>query len=363
MKKKIPLLAAFLAALFLTPGCSQEAIRPKRVILLIGDGMGVAQVTAGRTVKGSLNLERMPVGGFLTTHSANHYVTDSAAGGTALACGEKTNNGMVGVRPDSSAMTSTLDVAESTGWATGLVAACKITHATPASFDANVPDRDDYNAIARQMAGTQAEVLFGGGLENFLPQGTEGSKRQDDLDLVSELRATHTVVTTPEEFMELGTPQRAVALLEMGHILPAHQRAVSLAEMTKKALDILDQDPDGFFLMVEGSQIDWEGHDNDSDGIIREMIDFDEAVGVVLDWAKQHGETLVVVTADHETGGYALLDGSIENHAVTQTHFATGDHTGAMVPLFATGPQASRFGGIHDNTDVSRLMKAIIQGQ
>ena len=363
MKMKMPLLTALAAVLFLIPGCSQEAARPKRVILLIGDGMGVAHVTAGRTVKGNLNLERMPVGGFLTTHSADHYVTDSAAGGTALACGEKTNNGMIGMRPDSSRMVSTLDAAEAAGWATGLVAACKITHATPASFDANVPHRNGYNDIAFQMAKTQAEVLFGGGLENFISQSVEGSQRQDDLDLISELRATHTVVTTPEAFVELGTPQRAVALLELGHILPAHQRAVSLADMTRKALDILDQDPDGFFLMVEGSQIDWEGHANDSEGIIREMIDFDETIGVVLDWAETHGETLVVVTADHETGGYSLLDGSIAEHTVTQTHFSTDDHSGAMVPLFATGPQAPRFGGIHDNTDVSRLMKAIIQGQ
>jgi len=360
MKTKFQLMTAIgLSALLFLVGCAGND-QPRNIILLIGDGMGVAQVTAAKTAKGTLAMERLPVGGLLTTYCANAYVTDSAAGGTALACGEKTNKGMVGMRPDSTAMTSMLDVAESANWATGLVAACKITHATPASFIGNVPSRKMDNEIALQMAEGQAEVLFGGGIENFVPSTVPGSRRKDDLDLLGKLAQTHQVITTVEEFNAMGTPLRAVALLDSGHTPTSDQRSVSLPALTAKALDILSQDKDGFFLMVEGSQIDWECHDNNSEGAIREAVDFDNAVAVAMDWAEAHPGTLVIVTADHETGGYALLDGSIEKKTITAPHFATDYHSGAMVPIFAYGPGAEHFGGIHDNTHVGKILKSII---
>ncbi|MCK5148036.1 alkaline phosphatase [bacterium] len=347
-----------LAASFIS--CTNKNTSPKNIIFLIGDGMGVAHITAALTTGGSLNLERMPVGGLITTYSSNEYVTDSAAGGTALACGEKTNNGMVGMRPDTTAMESVLDVAESMNWATGLVATCKITHATPASFDANVPSRNNYNDIAKQMADTKAEVLFGGGIENFVPSRVPGSRRKDELDLLAKLAETHQVVTTAEGFNALATPLRAVALLDSGHIATSDKREISLSAMSTKALDILSQDKDGFFLMIEGSQIDWECHDNNSEGTIRETLDFDDAVGVIMDWAEQHPGTLVIVTADHETGGYSLLDGSVADKTITKTHYSTGNHSGVMVPILAYGPGAELFGGIHDNTHVGKTLKCLI---
>lgn len=360
MKNKLHLMMALLlSALWLLAGCAGND-KPRHIILLIGDGMGVAQVTAAKTVKGTLAMERLPVGGLLTTYCSNAYVTDSAASGTALACGEKTNKGMVGMRPDSTTMTSILDVAESANWATGLVAACKITHATPASFIGNVPSRKMDNEIAVQMAEGQAEVLFGGGIENFVPASVPGSRRKDDLDLLGKLAETHEITTTAEAFNAMATPLRAVALLDSGHTPTSDKRSVSLPALTAKALDILSQDKEGFFLMVEGSQIDWECHGNNSEGTIREAVDFDNAIAVVMDWAEAHPGTLVLVTADHETGGYALLDGSIDEKTVTKPHFATDYHSGAMVPIFAYGPGAEHFGGIHDNTHVGKMLKSII---
>ena len=357
-KRLYTITAILLMGLIFTiqAGFIREKSLPKNIILFIGDGMGVAQITAGKTVNGTLNLEQFKTVGLLMTHSYDKYITDSAAAGTALATGFKTYNGAIAVSPKKESLKTVLEYAEESGKSTGLVVTCSITHATPACFASHVDRRSKQNRIAEEIVQTGVDVLFGGGMGYFLPDSLPCSKREDEKNLMTELEKDHTVIRTPAEFKKLGTPHRAVGLFAIGHLPPAENREISLAEMTHKAIDILSKNENGFFLMVEGSQIDWGGHDNDSDYIIREMIDFDTAVGVGLAFAKKRKDTLVLVTSDHETGGYALENGSVEERSVTEADFTTTSHTAAMIPLFAYGPRCDLFGGIHDNTFVGKMM-------
>jgi len=327
---------------------------PKNIILFIGDGMGVSQLTAAKYVKGELAMERLPVGGLATTHCTDRFVTDSAAGGTALATGQKTTYHTVAQTPGGEPLKTALEIAEEKGKATGLVCTSAITHATPASFSAHVAVRSMQPEIAEQIAAKEIEVLFGGGRGFFLPQSEEGSLRTDDTDVLATLEEWMPVITTVEQFNNLETPERVAGLFATNGLPKVTEGRIPLEAMTRKAIEILSQDKQGFFLMVEGSQIDWACHRHDTDYIFEEMLDFDAAVGTGLDFAEKDGDTLVVVTADHETGGFSVLDGSVASHSVTNTAFTTGGHSAAMVPVLAYGPGAEAFGGVLDNTDIGK---------
>ncbi len=329
---------------------------PANIVFLIGDGMGVGQVTAAMIEYGSLHMERLPVGGLLTTFASNRLVTDSAASGTAFATGHKTYNGAISVSPDKEPLKTVLEYAEEQGMATGLVATCSITHATPAVFAAHVDSRQNEKEIARQMTASGVDVLFGGGWSFFLPNSEPGGARTDGVNLLDELRERMPVALSVEEFRKLPDTDAAAALFYPGHPPSVAYREPSLAEMTDRALEILSRDEDGFFVMIEGSQIDWAGHENDHDWLMDEMADFDEAVGVVMDFAETDGRTLVIVTADHETGAYSVLDGSLERNVVTRPDFGSGDHSAAMVPVLAYGPGSAAFGGMQDNTALGRTL-------
>jgi alkaline phosphatase len=339
---------------FFLISCYAQTPKPKNIILFIGDGMGLTQISALKTVTGNPNLDRFKTIGLLTTYSANDYITDSAAGATALATGYKTNNGYISLSPENKPLKTVLEFAIEKGKATGLVATSGINHATPACFAAHDESRKNYNEIAKQMASSGANVLMGGRYENFLPQSHDSSKRKDDLDLIAEMSKTMQVVNSPSEFRNAEDSENLVYLYTKTKPGKKASRPLSLKEMTEKAIEIVSQNDNGFFLMVEGSQIDWGGHRNDAEYIISEIKEFDEAIGAGLDFAEKNKETLVLVTADHETGGFAILDGSVEEKTITQTAFPTKKHTGVMVPLFAYGPQSSIFGGIHDNTFVGQ---------
>jgi alkaline phosphatase len=332
------------------------AASPRNVVLLIGDGMGVSHVTTGKIVLGTLHMERLPVGGICTTFASNRLVTDSAAGGTALATGHKSYNGAISVSPDKRPLKTVLEHAEGRGMATGLVATCSITHATPAVFAAHVDDRDKDREIARQIASSDVDVLFGGGWSHFLPDSEPGGARTDGLDLLDELRERMPVALSVEDFRNLPETDAAAVFFAPEHQPSASSREPSLREQTIKAIEILSRDGDGFFLMVEGSQIDWAAHENDYDWLVSELTDFDEAVGAAMDFAEMNGRTLVVVTADHETGAYAIHDGSLERHEVTRPHFGSDSHSAAMVPVLAYGPGSEKFGGFLDNTDIGRAL-------
>jgi alkaline phosphatase len=354
----ILIVLTVLAAPAVAPGGGGAV--PENIILFIGDGMGVSHVTAARVANGCLNMERLGVGGLIATHPAKGFVTDSAASGTAMATGEKTVNGLVSLSPEGAVLKTVAEYAEENGMATGVVVTCSVTHATPAAFLAHQWSRDDHPEIAEQIAESGVDVLVGGGWSYFVPVSREGSMRSDERDLLAELEERMPVVRTVGDFRKLGEVDAFSALLAPDHPPAVGERVYTLAELAQKAIETLARNEGRFFLMIEGSQIDWEAHDNDTDGIIAEMLDFDAAVGVGVDFAEENGRTLVIVTADHETGGFALHEGSIESRTVTKGGFASGSHTAAMVPIFASGPGSGAFGGIHENTFIGRRLIAYV---
>lgn len=320
---------------------------------MIGDGMGLSQMYATYTAtRDNLNMTRCPNFALVKTFSVDDYITDSAAAGTAIATGHKTNNGMIGMLPDKTMVKSILKYAEDNGLATGLVATSSITHATPAAFIANVESRKMMEEIARQFLYTDIDVFIGGGYTNF-------SKRADSLNLIDSLIArNYQVVSTIPEMMEVSNGKLA-ALLYPEHA-PKHSegRGDMLSLATSKAIDLLDSNEKGFFLMVEGSQIDWGGHDNDLEYVIDETIDFDNACGVAMEFAERNGETLVIITADHETGGLSLPGGDMITHK-PEGKFSTGGHSAIPVPLYSKGPGSEQFHGFIDNTDIFRIINRL----
>lgn len=330
-----------------TSSCSNkgtEEPHARNIIFLIGDGMGLNQVVAAQLVNGGpLNIERATHVGLQKTSSANRYITDSAASGTAMACGTKTKNGAIGVDTSNNDLVSILKVAEERGMATGLVSTSAITHATPASFIANEQSRNDYEAIAADFLKTDIDLFIGGGLDHF-------TKRADGRDLTAELKENgYNVATDIQAFVDHKDGKLAALTAPVHNPPTAEGRDDMLQFATEKALELLSQDEDGFFVMIEGSQIDWGGHANNKEYMISETLDFDAAVKVALDFAEADGETLVVITGDHETGGVIVLNGNMEAQSV-ETVFATGGHTGVMLPVYAYGPGAELFTGIYENT-------------
>lgn len=331
---------------------------PKNIILLIGDGMGITQVYATMlATNAKLNIERCTNSAVVKTKSADNDVTDSAAGGTAIATGTKTNNGYIGVDTNFRPLKSILKYAEDNGLSTGMVATCDITHATPASFIANVENRNQANEIARQFLRTDIDVFIGGGYKTF-------AERADNQNLVDSLKAdSYSVITHVDELERAPKRGKLAGLLYPGHAPRILQgRGDMLSQSVEVAINILDNNRQGFFLMVEGSQIDWGGHDNDINYVTTELLDFDKAVGLALDFAQKNRETLVIVTADHETGGLTLVANEILRGGLT-TQFSTSNHTASPVPLFAFGPGAERFKGIIDNTDIFRIMMSLYEFQ
>jgi alkaline phosphatase len=335
---------------------------PRNVILFIGDGMGVSQVTAAKVARGRLRMEEFPTIGLLSTHAADTFLTDSAAAATALASGEQTLDGVVGLSPEKRVLKTAMEYAAERGKSIGIVVTSAVTDATPAAFVAHVEDRDYQEAIAEQIVQSRLSVIFGGGWAYFLPRTMPGGDRHDNRNLLAELASRMTVVTTAQGFQALGAAQPAAALFAPKALPPAKERTVSLAEMTRKALAILSHNEQGFFLMVEGSQIDGGGHINEFPFLVEETVDFDEAVGIGLDFTRTNLDTLIIVTADHETGGFALHDGSVANRIVTGGGFTTTGHTGTMVPLFAHGPGSGLLGGMHENTFVGQQLVEFARG-
>lgn len=329
---------------------------PKNIILLIGDGMGVSQIYGGMIAnKNILELERMRHIGFIKTYASDNIIVDSGAGATAFSIGEKTYNGAIGVASDTSVHETVLESAALAGKATGMVVTSTITHATPASFAAHVPSRNMHEEIAWQLVESKVDLLIGGGRKYF-------NQREDGRDLLAEMMMRgFFVVDNEQALLELPANARVGALLwEDAAPKMTEGRDAILSRSTNVAIERLSQlkEP-GFFLMVEGSQIDWGGHANDTRYIVEEMVDFDQAVAVALDFAEKNGETLVIVTADHETGGFAINGGDFKTGEVTGA-FTTGSHTAVMVPVFAFGPGAENFMGIQENVDIYQHMMNLL---
>ncbi len=291
---------------------------PQNIILMIGDGMGMSHLYAANAYK--LHLKKEPLhiltlaekGAFtsMSTFSADSLVTDSAAAMTAMVTGVKTKNGYLSVSTDEKPLKTILEIAEDMGKDTGVVTTTRVTHATPAACASHINDRDKESEIAAQMINSGTDVILGGGWNFFYPKNT-GGKRDDDTDVFSLAKSKgFTVVTAGEAFENISQNTKKVLGLFSGSHLPYVTDRIdaipTLAQMTQKALDVLSQNPKGFFLMVEGGRIDHAAHINDAVSLIMETVDFDDAVGTVMAFMKEHPDTLLIVTADHETGGFGV---------------------------------------------------------
>jgi alkaline phosphatase len=351
MMKRIRRLPVYLFLLcFLYPfaglSVAQDSKGSRNVILFIGDGMGLAQIYAAYTVnKGNLNIMKFPYTGFSRTSSASGYITDSGAGATAISCGKKTYNGAIGVDTDSIPCKTILEYAEENGLSTGLIATSSITHATPASFIAHQKSRERYEDIALDFLKTDIDIFIGGGGQYF-------THRSDSADLVKQLKDKgYNVFLYPSWILFANSSKVAVFTAPDQNPRISEGRGNMLPDATEKAIEFLHKNKKGFFLMVEGSQIDWGGHNNDIRYVVEETTDMDNAIAKALAFAEKDGHTLVVVTADHETGGLTILNGDM-NAGTVEAKFNTIGHTGIMVPVFAYGPGAQNFSGVYENTAI-----------
>jgi len=285
----------------------------KYVFFLIGDGMGLPQKTAAEAYTGKrLTLDRLPVQGITTTYAADRFITGSAAASTALCAGQKTNIGMIGMAPDGKAVKTLAEMAREQGKKVGIVSSVSIDHATPAAFYAHVPKRSMYHDIDHALAKSGFDYFAGGGLKD--PRGERKGTTPKGDALEAAKKNGYKIVTNKPDFMALKPEDGKILAwnewLQDSQALPytMDQRPedITLAEFTAKGVEMLNN-PEGFFLMVEGGKIDWACHANDGAAAIHNTLAFDEAVKVAMEFYNAHPkETLIVVTGDHECGGLTL---------------------------------------------------------
>lgn len=374
-----------LVLLFLPAGCAtsrvtasgSRAVSPaaepvRNIILLIADGAGVGVWTAAVYARHDLAVKRMPVVGLVDTRSANGKVTDSAAGATVYATGERATNRTIAVggtcpQPASRDTVATtwpagcepleswFAIAKSKGKATGIVTTTSVIDATPASFVAHSPSRYWRDAIAEQFAEADLDVLLGGGRRYFA-----GETRMDERDLLTGMCAGADCVGTAAALMAYQPADRPlIGLFTPADLDDDEPRAVALPAMAEAALARLARDADGFVALIETEATDNATHSNEPlERVTADILEFDRAVAVALDFAERTPGTLVIVTADHETGGFSLVQAGQD----FELKYTTGGHTAALVPLFAAGPQSDRFGGFRDNTEIGRALLDIVRG-
>lgn len=389
MKKSFISIALLSLVLAIT-GCNNEP-KVKNVIYLIGDGMGFGAVTTLLLTEDEpTGFEEAPVIGLSETCSANNYVTDSAAGGTALATGTRTNNGYVGADPDGNQLTSVLRKAQTYGMKTGIVVNTTLTEATPGAFYAGVTSRKMVFDIAKQFTESEIDVAIGGGLDHFIA-------RPDSLDLTATLiengydvylnwetvlntesdkfvgilplydlhrREENNGTASAAEGQEVCLAAQMAAINEDINATHLSEPTVYLEKATVKALDVLSRNnKDGFFLMIESAIIDGYGHNNDGEGMIVEMQEFGRTLRAMIDYVNNHPETLLVVTADHETGGTGVYYNghTPANEGPLRLKFSTSGHTGTVVPVFAYGAGAENFAGVMKNIDIPEKIDALIR--
>ncbi len=336
----------------------------KNIIILIGDGMGLGAASSWIIDNdfGMTCFDRAQFTGFCKTYSANNKVTDSAASGTALGTGNKTNNSMVGVLPDGTPVANMTELAKAKGLSTGIVVSSYVQDATPGGFMAHQKARGMRKEISQDIIDLRPDVVVGGGKKYFV----EGKSKDGSRSLLDVAKETFNYVETPEEF--LGTDEIPVLGLFSDASYPdAIERGTDyLVDAMTHAIDLLDDNKNGFFLMTEGSLIDHAEHANNAEQLAFEMEEFDKAVNAAFDYADTHKGTLVIVTADHETGGTAVVSTNKDfnkGEASTEVKFVTTGHTAALVPLYASGANAGQFSCVMDNTYFLKIMKALLIGE
>lgn len=324
---------------------------PKNIILLIADGSGLGHFTLARNIRGeAYRIGTMPVVGVLSTECANRAVTDSAAAATTFATGHKTNYEMVSVDPKTLAPLETvLEVAHKRGKKTGLVTTAAFFDATPAAFAAHAKHRYE-KGVDEQMLRSGADLIAGTQLEDYT------NELSPELAKVAAEQGW-TVVNTRAQLDAAPHGKRLLAVFRWQE-RNLDQPEAPLPVLAKWAIDHLDDDPDGFFLMIEQEGTDSSSHQNHTSDLRKALTSFDEAVGVALDFAKKRGDTLVIATSDHETGGLRVTE--TKQLAKLRVEWSTTDHTGTMIPIFAYGPGSIYFGGIQDNTDVGKKLKEAV---
>ena len=389
--KKHSLISFAMLALFCATSCCNQVEKPKNVIYLIGDGMGFGAVTSLLLSEDEpTGFEMAPVIGLSETCSANNYVTDSAAGGTALATGTRTNNGYVGADPNGEQLTSILRKAQTYGMKTGIVVNTTLTEATPGAFYAGVTSRYKVFDIAKQFTESGVDLAIGGGLDHFI-------SRPDSLDLTATLiekgydvylnwetvlktdsdkfvgilplydlhrREENNGTASAAEGQEVCLAAQLAAMNEDVNTTHLSEPTVYLEKATTKALDVLSRNnKDGFFLMIESAIIDGYGHNNDSDGMIVEMKEFAGTLNKMIEYVNQHPETLLIVTADHETGGTGVYYNghTPANEGPIKLNFSTKGHTGTVVPIFAYGAGAENFAGVMKNIDIPKKIEELMK--
>lgn len=330
------------------------------IILMIGDGMGHAQVTAATYWNpDKSSYYRFNTIGLSNTTSTSKKVTDSAAGATAMATGKKSYNRAISVDPDSTHLPTIMEELKAQGYQTGIISLTSITHATPACFYAHVTDRDMHEEIASQLVNADLDFFAGAGWKYF-------NERTDDRNLLNELQEKGYTLDTAALPTMLEGGEKYGFLLDRNTMPSKVQgRGDFLKQATKLALDFFKKSDKPYFLMVEGSYIDWGGHANDAQMMIQETVEFDQTIGLVLDETAKDSSTLVVVTADHETGGTAIgkyyeedaQGNRIERGDTLGVYFNTDQHTAVMVPVFAKGYHEALFSGVYENNQIYHKLK------
>ena len=391
-----------LMALFVFSSCCNEEKKAKYVFYFIGDGMGLAHVSVtegylatqeGKIGNNALAFSSFPQMGMVTTYSASNYITCSSAAGTALSTGVKTNNGMLGVTPDTTKLVSMAYKVHDAGFPVGIISSVTIDHATPAAFYANAASRNDYYDIAVQLPETDFEFFGGGGFG-----GTKDARNSENNLIALAESKGYCVAYGLDDFNAKEASADKMILFQnkgkendiLPFVLDREEGDLTLPEVVTEAIDFLEKDDKGFFIMAEGGKIDWAAHSNDIAGTIFETLDLDEAVKVALEFYKKHPEeTLIIITADHETGGLALGrkgynydltvidspsvkslddDTNVSNYMSKEKidslsikakiGWTSKTHTGIAVPIYAIGAHSELFSGRMDNTDIPKKVCA-----
>ena len=340
-----------------TPSYKNDGLNKpvKNVILLIGDGMGLAQTTAGMYANhNALTITNLRNIGLVKTFSLSNFITDSAASGTAYATGKKTKNGCIGVDSLGNEMPNMTEILAPLGYATGIITTDKISGATPSAFYAHQIKRSMTKEILEDLVDTKALFIAGSSISDLKKEGA---------DVLNALKEKNFNILQNYKDLASSIQAEKIALIcddENAKFISEGRDRDYLKETTSQAIKFLsEKSKKGFFLMVEGAQIDWASHNNVIENVVREVLDFDKAVEEALRFADKNGETLVIITADHETGGMSLQDGDIEKGTI-KARFASSGHSPIMVPVYTYGPQAQLFRGVQDNTEIfSKILEAL----
>jgi alkaline phosphatase len=333
----------------------EKGATPRNVILVIGDGTGINQISALQYYKdGKIHYEDFPIIG-LSKISSTSLITDSAAAATAMACGEKTYNKAIGVNTQGQDLANLIEFMSQKGGSSGLIATSSITHATPASFYAHHTDRNDHDIIASFLPNAPIDFFAGAGLKYF-------RDRKDQVNLLDTFAQKGFTIETSSLKAYPEAKKLGYLLADKDMPTMIEGRGTFLEDASSLAINHLSSNEQGFFLMVEGSQVDWGGHDNDFDYMISELIDLDNTLGRLMAYAQKDQNTLIVVTGDHATGGLALSADQGDYNTIKPTFSSTG-HNADWIPVFAYGPGAELFSGVYENTMIFHKIKSLLSRQ